>query len=247
MSIKHRTVRPQRAYATIPNAALRDRSISIAARGFLAMLMSHDDSYEFHPANLMRDAGIKKDKYYKILRELQDASYLRIEERRDDQGRFVESVWYINESPENKGSEPCPEKPDTAEPDTGKPDAIRRQTPKNLKREEAEKAAAGSTSSSLKDFEPDEELRRWAFSQGFTEYDIEEETTKFRIWWGDQVNMPSSLSLSWRNWMEGELAERTNPRKRLSTPKKQRSTVLAEIQRREARQQAELAVAGGVT
>lgn len=113
-------------------------------------------------------------------------------------------------------------------------------------KEPVNEAVAAAAGTSLKDFEPDEELRRWAFSQGFTDYDIEEETAKFRIWWSDKVNMPSSLSLAWRKWMKDDLAYRANPNKRQTTRPRRRSPILEELKRREARESAEREAAGGV-
>lgn len=63
-------------FTVISNVTLRDRRLSIAARGALAFMLSHSESYEFSRENLARDFGVGGAVAKRIFRELTEYGYL---------------------------------------------------------------------------------------------------------------------------------------------------------------------------
>lgn len=98
--MRHRTERRQRPYAAIPNAAMRDESLSIDARGMLALLMTYADEWVFQRTHLMQVAKVGRDKFQKIMRELKEAGYVRRVPTRDDDGKVSGSAWVIADEPD---------------------------------------------------------------------------------------------------------------------------------------------------
>lgn len=105
--MRERSQRQGRAYAAIPNAALRDTSISMEARGLLALLMTYADDWTFQKGHLMEVTGWGRDKFEKHMRELRDAQYVELVQDRDATGRVFGSTWIIRDeghrSPEIQG------------------------------------------------------------------------------------------------------------------------------------------------
>lgn len=116
--MRHRSNRPHRTYAAIPNTALRDEKLSIEARGMLALLMTYSDDWTFNRDHLMKVAGIGRDKFQRIMRELMDAGYVRRQAVRGSEGKVAGSTWIIADDPNHRqpenpslGEHRQPEKP----------------------------------------------------------------------------------------------------------------------------------------
>lgn len=67
---------PEHPYLMIAKETIRDSSISLAARGLLAFMLSQPDDWDFNVRHLATNAGVNKDTVAKILRELMDAGYV---------------------------------------------------------------------------------------------------------------------------------------------------------------------------
>jgi hypothetical protein len=99
---------------------LRDTRLSIEVRGALAMIVSYPNDWTFNLPWFCREAGVGRDKAWRLLRELEGAGYCQREQGRktDGSNRFA-SVEYLF------SDEPLPKKPRTekpgAEPSTGLP------------------------------------------------------------------------------------------------------------------------------
>lgn len=102
--MRHRSHRPNRAYAAIPNAAMRDQHISIAARGLLALLMTYSDDWNFVCEHLQDVACVGRDKLRGLLKELETAGYVTREVLRGDGGRLLGTEWMILDCPEDAGA-----------------------------------------------------------------------------------------------------------------------------------------------
>lgn len=85
-------------YSTIPNAMISDASMSIEARGLLALLMSMSENWTFRTANLMEQCGVGKEKYQRMIREIKSSGYLSITEHRNDLGHICHE-WEIIDEP----------------------------------------------------------------------------------------------------------------------------------------------------
>ena len=95
--MRHRSNRANRRYASIPNAAMRDEHLSIEARGLLALLMTYTDTWTFRRSHLMQVAGVGRDKFQRLMRELIEAGYVRRVPVREDGGNVCGSEGLITE------------------------------------------------------------------------------------------------------------------------------------------------------
>lgn len=110
-------VKRRSGYSTIPNAMISDKSLSIEARGLLALLMSMSENWVFRTENLIEQCGVGRQKYQRMVREIKAAGYLSIADVRDDGGR-ISYEWEIMDAPRV-------DFPTTAEPTTGNQPPIR--------------------------------------------------------------------------------------------------------------------------
>ncbi len=94
---------------TLPNDIGRNPSLSLEARGFLVVIASMSSDWTFYRQEMMRIAGVGKDKYYKIINELKAANILHIDDGRGSDGTFSGRTWHVN-------FDPCPENTDTVDP-----------------------------------------------------------------------------------------------------------------------------------
>lgn len=104
--MRERINRPDRKYAAIPNDMMRDTSISMDARGLLALLMTYADDWVFRKDHLMEVTGWGRDKFEAAMRSLRDAGYVEVKQQRSDDNRLaVGTTWIIrdNRGPENPG------------------------------------------------------------------------------------------------------------------------------------------------
>lgn len=133
--MRERSSRPGRLYAAIPNEAMRDKSLSIEARGLLALLMTYSDDWVFIKEHLQDITGMGRDKFERTMGELVKSGYVeRVLTREEETGKLLGSTWIIRDDrgPENQGvgvTEALKNRP-PAEPTPGK------SAPKNNKREE---------------------------------------------------------------------------------------------------------------
>lgn len=132
--MRERSTRRGRAYAAIPNAAMRDRRISIEARGLLALLMTYADDWVFHRDHLMEMVGMGKDRFGRVMGELIATGYVRIEYVRADGGRLSGKTWVICDDATDVREMPTSVPTDVREnrrpvkPSSGKTAPIRRPT-----------------------------------------------------------------------------------------------------------------------
>ena len=96
-------------YTQVPNALIRDRSISPHARWLASFLMSHARGFRVTLGTIMHSADCGKDRAYKSVDELIRAGYVTRLEERSDSGRFVRYRYIIRKRP-------LPDLPDAAQP-----------------------------------------------------------------------------------------------------------------------------------
>ena len=115
-------VEKNRGYTVMSNYHLKDKNLSIKAKGLLSMILSLPDDWNYTTRGL---AAISKEGVESIgttLKELEMAGYLTREQRRDEKGRIKDTEYTIYERPQKKENKPDPESPDTDAPDTECPD-----------------------------------------------------------------------------------------------------------------------------
>lgn len=123
------TISRRSGYTAIPNSVVSDTSISIEARGLLALLMSFQEGWKFRSSHLMKVCCVGRDKFYRMTGELRAAGYLRFRQTRDEEGGFNGCVWEIIDEPESADGSPENPHPDFQE--SGKSGHIRIPTGKN--------------------------------------------------------------------------------------------------------------------
>lgn len=116
-------------YTQIANAALRDKTLPLAVRGFFALMLSLPDSTDRTVSYFAKAGGISKDTVYKYFGILEESGYLTREQQHGNGGKFAPNVYDLNDTPCRK--KPCTVLPDTEEPCTEKSDTKERTLTKN--------------------------------------------------------------------------------------------------------------------
>ena len=114
-------------YTTMSNYHLRDRRLSLKAKGLLSLILSLPDGWDYSVRGLASICKESPDGIATPLKELEKFGYLFREQTRCSNGRLGKVEYVIYEQPQDNSPEqelPCPEKPYTAKPDTVKPDTV---------------------------------------------------------------------------------------------------------------------------
>ena len=106
-----------RDYTVMSNHHLRNRALSLKAKGLLSMMLSLPDDWNYTTRGLAKICKEGVDAIGGALRELEGAGYIVRHQLRDRQGRISDTEYVIYEQPQ------LPETPgpDTAGPDTDSP------------------------------------------------------------------------------------------------------------------------------
>lgn len=123
-------VEKNRNFTTMSNYHLRDKNLSLKAKGLLSQILSLPDNWDYSVRGLASICLEGKDCIVTTLKELENKGYLVRKQLRDANGRLGGVEYIIYETPPEpcKGS-PCTEKPDAVKQDTGNPDT---ETPPQL-------------------------------------------------------------------------------------------------------------------
>ncbi len=99
-------------YSCINNQPLRDASLSWAARGLLAYLLSMPDDWTASTAHLVKQSPAARDHVLSLLRELETAGYLLRVRKQDSKGQW-EWEHVVRETAENPNENPSTDYPST--------------------------------------------------------------------------------------------------------------------------------------
>lgn len=86
-------------FTIISNVGLRDKRLSLKAKGLLAYMLSLPDDWVFYESELVNHSTDGKAAIKSGLKELQNAGYLTRKRRRDDKGHLKEAMWEISDEP----------------------------------------------------------------------------------------------------------------------------------------------------
>lgn len=108
-------------FTTLPNAMLRDKSLSFRARGVLAMVLSNSEEWEVTQAWLREQGTEGEQAIQKSVRELEMAGYAVFAEERNEAGKFKCAVWTFHDSPVTESLRTKATAPRHKEPPTENP------------------------------------------------------------------------------------------------------------------------------
>jgi hypothetical protein len=83
-----RSPRPESHFTILSNDLLRCRTLSLRARGLLAMLLSYPDNWRTSAENLAKVCVEGRDAIRSALAELEAAGYIRRQKTQDEEGRW---------------------------------------------------------------------------------------------------------------------------------------------------------------
>lgn len=87
-------------FTQIPNDWLRDKAISLGAKGLLAQLLSHAPGWRISQESLARDNGIGRDAIRTLINELLEAGYLmRSDDRERTEKGYLGGYTYTTQDP----------------------------------------------------------------------------------------------------------------------------------------------------
>lgn len=78
----------EEGYIVMGNYLLKDRRLSLKAKGLLSLMLSLPDNWDYSILGLSSICVESKDTIRKILNELKVNKYLKVIETRDENGRF---------------------------------------------------------------------------------------------------------------------------------------------------------------
>ena len=103
------------------NIHLKDRSISLKAKGLLSVLLSLPENWNYTTRGLAAICKEGVDSIGTTLRELESAGYLARRRLRGQNGRISDTEYIVYEHP---CREPASDRPDTVSPCTENPDMV---------------------------------------------------------------------------------------------------------------------------
>ena len=89
-----RAPRPDVGYSILNNDTIRDQALSFRARGVLLYLLSMPDNWSTSSSRLQGAMTEGRDAIRRAIKELQEAGYMRLEKKQDEQGRW-HSHWIV--------------------------------------------------------------------------------------------------------------------------------------------------------
>ena len=115
----------QTGFGMLPKAVMQSPNLKIESKAIFAYLTTFAGNGDtaFPGRELIcKDLGISKDRFYKYMNELKEKGYIKIEQVKDDNGKFRHNIYKLI---------PFPEIPDTVNPDTEIPDTGNKDTKNN--------------------------------------------------------------------------------------------------------------------
>ncbi len=106
-------------YTVMSNYHLRDKSLSLKAKGLLSQMLSLPEDWDYTLAGLARINAEGKDAIRAAVVELEKAGYVQRHQTTDKAGKFGANEYIIREYPASH--EPPPEGPSSASPLSGNP------------------------------------------------------------------------------------------------------------------------------
>jgi len=91
-------------YTTMCNVHLRDKNISLKAKGLLSQMLSLPDSWEYSVAGLVKINQEGENGIISILRELKEAGYVQVRRYNPNETKSTPCTkFHQKQTPKNKG------------------------------------------------------------------------------------------------------------------------------------------------
>lgn len=87
----------QEQFAIISNAALRDKELSLTARGLLAFMLTFADEWSFNFETIADQTGASKHEVREAIKELKLAGYIEIIQEKNQAGKFTTKTYEVFE------------------------------------------------------------------------------------------------------------------------------------------------------
>ena len=78
----------EEGYIVMGNYHLKDKRLSLKSKGLLSLMLSLPDSWDYSTLDLSSICTESRDTIRKILNELKTNKYLKVVEKRNENGRF---------------------------------------------------------------------------------------------------------------------------------------------------------------
>lgn len=120
-------VEKSRDYTTMSNFHLREKRMSLKAKGLLSLILSLPDDWNYSISGLSAICKESRDGIGAALKELEAFGYLMRRQIRSEKGKFVDTEYVIFERPKGRDPDfpsaalPVTDFPDTVKPDAGQP------------------------------------------------------------------------------------------------------------------------------
>lgn len=131
-------------YTVMSNYHLRDKRLSLKAKGLLSQMLSLPEDWDYTLAGLCYINRESKDAIRTAIRELEQAGYIRRRQTTDSGGKFAGNEYTIYERPQEPlPGEPSSEKPSSGNPTTGKP-LSEKPTQRNIEKQKTDRQSTDS-------------------------------------------------------------------------------------------------------
>lgn len=108
-------------FTQVPNVVLKDKRLSLKAKGLYAYLFSKPDGWHFNPKIIIKEIKEGRDAFYAAMKELVDCGYV-CRHQQNANGKFGGSVYkFVDPTIKPRTEKPCAEKPYTGNPYPEKP------------------------------------------------------------------------------------------------------------------------------
>ena len=112
-------VERSKGYTVMSNYHLRDKSLSLKAKGLLSQILSLPEDWDYTLSGLCYINRERKDAIRSAVNELERAGYIERHQTTDESGKFSSNEYIIHEQPVSLP--PSLDKPSSENPTTGKP------------------------------------------------------------------------------------------------------------------------------
>lgn len=144
MAIIRRKLSHEYRFTQVPNEWIRDRRLSLKAKGLLAQLLSHATGWEISINRLASVNNCGRDLIRAAVEELEAAGYLERLEQSREGGRFSDRTWIT--------SEPSAGLPSSEKPLSEKPSSVNATTKKTILKKTIDKKTISKSESDFEEF-----------------------------------------------------------------------------------------------